>query len=104
MTYWRIGDRIRREILKEKWAEYGEQIVSSLGRKLEAEFGRGFSEKTLRHTLQFAEVFPDFEIVSALLRQLSWTHFRSITYLKGPLQRESHAKMCRIDHVRRRTP
>ena len=25
--------------------------------------------------MQFAEVFPDFEIVSPLVSQLSWTHF-----------------------------
>ena len=41
VVYWRIGDRIRCEILKEKRAEYGAQIVSALGRQLEAEFGRG---------------------------------------------------------------
>jgi len=48
LTYWRIGDRIRREILGEKRAEYGKEIVSALGRQLEKEFGRGFSDKSLR--------------------------------------------------------
>ena len=28
-----------------------------------------------------AEAFADFEIVSALQRQLSWTHFKTIIYL-----------------------
>ena len=50
--YWQIGDRIRREILKEKRAEYGAEIVSALGRQLEIEFGRFFSEKSLRHMLR----------------------------------------------------
>ena len=54
--YWHIGRRIRQDILKEKRAEYGAQIVSALGRQLEAGFGRGFSEKSLRHMLRFAEV------------------------------------------------
>jgi hypothetical protein len=32
--YWYIGHRIRQDILKEKRAEYGEEIVSALGRQL----------------------------------------------------------------------
>ncbi|MDD5557885.1 MAG: DUF1016 N-terminal domain-containing protein [bacterium] len=49
---------------KEKRAEYGKRIVSSLGRQLELEFGRGFSEKSHRHMVRFAEAFPDEKIVS----------------------------------------
>jgi len=101
--YWQIGDRIRREILKEKRAEYGAKIVSALGRQLDGEFGRGFSEKSLRHMLRFVEAFPDFEIVSALMRQLSWTHFLSLIYLKDPLQRDFYAEMCRFERWSTRT-
>ena len=67
LACWRIGDRVRREILNAKRAQYGERIVSALGRQLEAEFGRGYSEKSLRHMIRFAEAFPDAQIVSALL-------------------------------------
>jgi len=31
LLYWRIGKRIRQDILKEKRADYGEQIVSAAG-------------------------------------------------------------------------
>lgn len=103
LLYWQVGDRIRREVLKEKRADYGLQIVPALGRQLEIEFGRGFSEKSLRHMIHFAEVFPDREIVSSLLRQLSWTHFLSIIYLKDPLQRDFYAEMCRIERWSTRT-
>ncbi len=34
MLYWQIGRRIHHEILDEKRAEYGRQIVASLGRQL----------------------------------------------------------------------
>lgn len=72
LTHWRVGDRIRREVLREQRADYGDEIVATLSRQLEAEFGRGYSAKSLRHMMRFAEVFPDSEIVSSLMRQLSY--------------------------------
>jgi len=53
--------------------------------------------------VRFAEAFPDIQIVSSLLRQLSWTHFLSLIYLKDPLQREFYAEMCRIERWSTRT-
>jgi hypothetical protein len=101
--YWRIGTRIKIEILKDQRAEYGAGIVSAVGRQLEAEFGRGFSEKSLRHMIRFAEAFPDEEIVSALRRQLTWTHFKRLIYLDDPLKREFYVQMCRIEKWPTRT-
>lgn len=101
--YWQIGRRIREDILSEKRAEYGGQIVSALGRQLEIEFGRGFSEKSLRHMIRFAEVFPDDRIVSALRRQLTWTHLKQLIYLDEPLKRDFYAEMCRIEGWNTRT-
>ncbi|CBK41625.1 conserved protein of unknown function, DUF1016 [Nitrospira defluvii] len=97
LLYWQIGDRIRREILSEKRAGYGERIVSALGEQLESEFGRGFSEKSLRHMIRFAETFPDMPIVSTLSRQLAWSHFMEIIYLKNDLQRSFYAELCRME-------
>jgi hypothetical protein len=70
-VYWHVGRRIRQDILQEKRAEYGEQIVAALGRQLETEFGRGFSRRNLFNMVRFAEVFPDSRIVQALTAQLS---------------------------------
>jgi len=53
--YWHIGRRIRQDILKE--TDYGEQIVSALSARLEAEFGRCYGPKNLRRIIRFAEVF-----------------------------------------------
>jgi predicted nuclease of restriction endonuclease-like (RecB) superfamily len=103
LLYWRVGDRIRREILKERRAEYGAEIVSALGRQLEQEFGRGFSWKSLHHMIRFAEAFPDVEIVSALRRELSWTHFKALIYLEDPLKRDFYAEICRIERWSTRT-
>lgn len=101
--YWRIGKRIHLEILRGERAEYGKEIVSALARQLAAEYGNGFSEKNLRHMVAFAGVFPDDEIVSALRRQLSWTHFKAIIYLDDPLKREFYAEMCRVERWSTRT-
>lgn len=92
--YWQIGERIHREVLNGERAAYGEQIVLVLAKQLEADYGRGFSLKNLRHMLRFAEVFPSLEIVSAARRQLSWTHFRTLIYINDPLKRDFYMQMC----------
>jgi len=74
--YWSLGRRIRQDVLQEKRAAYGGRIVSSLGTRLAAEFGRGFGKRNLFRMIRFAEVFADFEIVSALRSQLGGIHFR----------------------------
>ncbi len=102
-TYWNVGKRINEDVLEFKRAEYGKQILQTVSAKLTSEFGKGWSEKQLRHCLRFAETFPELEIVSALWRQLSWTHFKSIMYLKLDLQREFYAQMCRIESWSTRT-
>jgi predicted nuclease of restriction endonuclease-like (RecB) superfamily len=94
LLYWRIGQRIRTEVLKGERADYGERIVSTLAAQLEADYGRGFSAKNLRHMLRFAEAYPDREIVSTLSRQLAWSHFLQLIYLKDPLKRDFYAQMC----------
>ncbi|AKB31677.1 Putative cytoplasmic protein [Methanosarcina siciliae HI350] len=103
MLYWHIGNRIREEILGGERAGYGQEIVVSLGRELTAEFGRGFEEKNLRRMIQFSEAFPDEEIVAALRRQLSWTHFKILMPIEDPLKREFYAEMCRIERWSTRT-
>ena len=103
LLHWQIGNCIRREILLEERAEYGEQIVEGLSKALTQEFGKGYSRKTLFHMMRCAEVFPDFQIVSTLSRQLAWSHFLEIIYMKEPLQREFYAEMCRIERWSVRT-
>ena len=44
MLYWRIGECIHLEILKEKRAEYGNQILATLSRQLVLDYGRGFND------------------------------------------------------------
>jgi predicted nuclease of restriction endonuclease-like (RecB) superfamily len=95
--YWQIGQRVHTDVLEERRAEYGAQIVSASGRQLEARYGRGFGEKSLRHMIRFARAFPSSEIVSALRRQLSWSHFKQLIYMEDELKRTFYAEMCRVE-------
>lgn len=88
MLYWEVGNRILLEILKDKRAEYGKQIIISLSKQLTEEYGNGWSDKQLRHCIRFAEVFPEKEIAYTLCRQLSWSHLRIIFFIDEPLRRE----------------
>ena len=97
MLYWNVGRRIRQDILKEKRAEYGAQILPTLSAKLVPEYGQGFGRRNLWRMVRFAEVFPDPKIVSTLWTQLSWSKFREIIALKDPLKRDFYAEMCRLE-------
>jgi hypothetical protein len=63
LLYWRIGRSIHREVLGSDRAAYGEQIVVTLSRQLVVDYGRGYSEMSLRRMVQFAQAFPEEEIV-----------------------------------------
>ena len=49
------------------------------------------------------QAFLDEAIVSALMRQLSWTHFLSLIYVPHPMQRNFYAEMCRVEGCSTRT-
>jgi hypothetical protein len=97
LLYWRVGDRIRRDVLQNERARYGEQILATLSQELIAEFGRGFDATNLTRMMKFREAFPDEEIVATLSQQLSWSHFRALLPLDQPLQRDFYAEMCRME-------
>jgi len=78
LMYWEIGRYINSVVLDGKRAEYGKKIFTPLARKLVEQYGRSFEEKKLYRMLQMARLFPDFEFVSALTTQLSWSHFVEI--------------------------
>ncbi|WP_299735469.1 PDDEXK nuclease domain-containing protein [uncultured Endozoicomonas sp.] len=94
LLYWQVGQRINTEVLKGERADYGKEIITELAKQLTAAFGRGWSNKQLHHCLRFAETFPDPEIVSAVRRQLSWTHIKTLIYIDDDLKREFYYLMA----------
>lgn len=90
LLYWKIGDRINNDLLDGKRAEYGKQILSQLATQLQHQFGnRGFQERNIRRMMQFAELFSDFQIVSEVATQLSWSHFIELLGAKDDSGRDS---------------
>ncbi len=100
---WHIGKRISGEVLKNKRAEYGNEIVVTLSQQLTDEYGKGFTRANLFRMVQFAEIYPEMEIVASLTRQLTWTHIVEILPVKDQLKRDFYAEMCRIERWNVRT-
>ena len=74
-----IGKRIKEDVLYNKRAEYGKQIVkgmeradygkrivASVSRQSQQKYCNSFGDKNLRRMMPFATQFPDFEIMSTL--------------------------------------
>jgi len=69
-AYWLIGKRIVEEIQKGgKRANYGEQVIKNISKALTAEFGRGFSERSIWQYRQFYQMFPEFPIMRTMIAQ-----------------------------------
>jgi len=97
LLYWQIGRRLSKEVLKGKRADYGQQIIENLAAQLTADYGRGWSERQLRHCLRTAETFPEEKILSALRAELSWTHIKALIYIEDPLKRDFYTELCRLE-------
>ncbi|MDR2591936.1 MAG: PDDEXK nuclease domain-containing protein [Chitinispirillales bacterium] len=97
MLYWQIGNRIKTDILQNKRAEYGKEVIKQLADNLTEQYGKGWGEKHLRHCLRFADIFPDVHIVSALRRQLTWTHIKTILYIEDDLKRAFYIELCKLE-------
>ena len=93
--YWSVGERLRSEVLGgADRAKYGDQLINRVGEQLAQEFGRGFEAKNLRRMVQFAQTFPQPEIVATLSRQLSWSHFVNLLPLKTEPARQFYASQA----------
>ena len=97
LLYWKVGRRLRTEVLKLERAEYGQEILSTVSKELVAEFGRGFSWPNLSRMMALAEAFPNSQILSTLSKELGWSHFVELLPLKKHLQRDFYAEMCRVE-------
>lgn len=102
---WLLGMRIQHEVLKDKRAEYGEQVIKVLAKDLTAKYGEGFTWRNLYNYIDFYATnngfflnekggFTDVQTILHALSansdnifhalrakspiRLSWTHYRII--------------------------
>jgi predicted nuclease of restriction endonuclease-like (RecB) superfamily len=85
-AYWNIGRMIVEEEQEgRERAEYGQILIKNLSLRLTDEFGKGFSEQSLRNFRQF---YLDFPIRSTLRSELTWSHYKCIIRVEMPKARE----------------
>ena len=84
--YWQIGRRIQEEEQKGKErADYGAYLLKNLAKKLEPEYGSGFSYRQLNFCRQFYRMYP---IANALRSQFNWTQYRLLIAISDDCKRE----------------
>lgn len=101
MRNWLLGMRIHKEVLKEKRAEYGEQVLIELAKQLTQKYGRGFNKSNLYLFVTFYLYYPNIfqsltgksneegsvNIFQSLTGKkpilLSWTHYSIILQEKN---------------------
>lgn len=90
--YWNIGKLINDEILQNKRAEYGKEIVATLSQQLTKQYGKGYSYSALTRMMKFAKNI-DKKNIATLSQQLSWSHFKELIVLEDTLKIEFYAQM-----------
>ena len=103
VMHWQIGRRIKEDVLYNKRAEYGKQILGNLAIALTEKYGKGWSVYKLQHCVRAAYTFSEDEIVYAARTQLTWTHLRSLMSIDDGLKRSFYIEMCRLEHWDTRT-
>jgi len=86
MMYWHLGERIFvEEQCGQNRAEYGEYLIRDLSKKLETEFGNGFSQRQLERARKFYRVYPNALDVRP---QLNWSQYRQLIAIDDKYKRE----------------
>jgi len=84
--YWHLGQRIFEEEQQGKErADYGTYLLQNLAKRLEPEYGSGFSYRQLKYCRQFYRTYP---IRNTLRSQLNWSQYRRLIQIDDPDKRE----------------
>ena len=92
IMYWHIGKLINDEILQNKRAEYGKEIVATVSQQLIKQYGKGYSYSALTRMMKFAKNI-DEKNIATLSQQLSWSHFKELIVLEDTLKIEFYTQM-----------
>jgi predicted nuclease of restriction endonuclease-like (RecB) superfamily len=90
-AYWLIGKHIVEAQGNGQRAEYGEQLLDFLSKKLTQDFGKGFTITNVKYMRQF---YLNFPIRHALRDELGWTHYRLIMKVLDKNARNFYIDEC----------
>ena len=95
MTYYSLGRWIvETQQMGEKRAKYGSKVIKTLSENLQKEFGKGFSEDTLKNARKFyltykerisETVFSFFEKEPPFI--VSWSHYLQLMRIENEAER-----------------
>ena len=84
--YWNIGKRIlETEQEGKERAEYGSYLLKNLAKKLEPEYGSGFSVRQLEMCRRFYRTYP---IANTVCSQLNWSQYKLLISISDEHKRE----------------
>lgn len=84
--YWNIGKRIlETEQTGRERAEYGAYLLKNLAKRLEPEYGSGFSVRQLEMCRQFYRTYP---IANTVCSQLNWSQYKLLISIPDEYKRE----------------
>lgn len=87
-AYWNTGRRIVEEEQRgDTRAAYGDNLLAKLATALTQEYGKGFSEQSLRKYRQFYLYFKDLQIRSTRGANLTWSHYRRLLSVQSEAAR-----------------
>ena len=91
-AYWNIGRLIVEDEQKnQERAQYGEQTLKTLSKRLTAEIGSGFSMTNLSFMRRFYLAYPKFQTAS---EKLSWSHYCELLTISDDNKRSFYEKEC----------
>ena len=96
LLYWYIGHKINTDIVQNKRATYGKEIVATLSQQLQREYGKGYSRSSLSRMMKFADLFEE-QNIATLSQQLSWSHFRELITLDDEMKIGFYIQMSMMD-------
>lgn len=84
--YWHMGKRIFEEEQQGKdRADYGSYLIKNLAKRLQPEYGSGFSVRQLEMCRQFYRLYP---IANTLCSQLNWSQYKLLIAIPDADKRE----------------
>ena len=91
-AYWNIGKLIVEDEQKnQERAQYGEQTLKTISKRLTAELGNGFSISNLQFMRRLFLSYPNQQTLSV---KLSWSHYCELLTISDDNKRSFYEKEC----------